>query len=307
MQSAFQPAAYARSIYDVFPGKGRPPSAFGHDRPVGPRLGMFPSAEGIAAPTSVPEPAQPVSRSGGMRISALLNEDAAPSSSTIMSEPVSRALSPKKAYDTVDAASDGTVSEKDAEGGVAARPSSAQNPAFAQQSFARSTYDQAPVDRMDARYRPSTVPPNYETTSWARHPETPSSGPSGGFFPPPPARASSAAPIVQRPVWDQGQGPGSRPHSNAHTSYTQQYPPSSHPAPPPHRESYPPAPTQSHGHSYTYGQGAPPVLERPAPRYERPEWGYNGRSASNPSPPKSSLSTSNTLPPLQNASAFERR
>ncbi|WVO16371.1 hypothetical protein L204_104046 [Cryptococcus depauperatus] len=103
------PNSGGRTIYDAFPSF-IPGS---HDR-CEPRLGMFPSSSSNT-PLSLPKitsphlafklaenssPLQPISRSGGMRISALLNDE--PSQER-----------PNVSVDFADAASDGTVDERD--------------------------------------------------------------------------------------------------------------------------------------------------------------------------------------------------
>ena len=117
-----RPTLYARSIYDVYPPSGRL-----HDHRFSePRLDVFPpnphalassrvtaikASSALSHDTSL---VKPISRPGGMRISALLNED------PIMSPPSAR--NGPLAGDTFDASSDGTVSERDVESG-ASRPS----------------------------------------------------------------------------------------------------------------------------------------------------------------------------------------
>ena len=110
-----QPALYSRSIYDVHPSGHRSTEVFGMPRyPAEPRLRMFPPSPHLGLPSlasanSDPNKQQPP-RVGGMRISALLNDDIA--------EGQSAKPQVGKSYDAMDAASDGTISERDAEGGV---------------------------------------------------------------------------------------------------------------------------------------------------------------------------------------------
>ena len=120
--SGYPQPSYGRSIYDVYQGKRS--EMFEH-KYAEPRLGMFPplppaqpshplqrpqpAPQGMYhAPAPIPTPAplqqhQPISRPGGMRISALLNED--------MTSDVRSSIPPPR--NDTDAGSDGTVSERE--------------------------------------------------------------------------------------------------------------------------------------------------------------------------------------------------
>ncbi|OCF36939.1 hypothetical protein I316_01537 [Kwoniella heveanensis BCC8398] len=123
----FRSAQPTRTIYDAFP-------SFNSQDRYEPRLGMFPPSPPHAtssingsgpALASNSSPVKPVSRSGGMRISALLNDDG-PSpkpSLNVKGEERERPSTGLSVPDTIDAASDGTVDERDLDVSGAARPS----------------------------------------------------------------------------------------------------------------------------------------------------------------------------------------
>ncbi|WVF71674.1 hypothetical protein IAT40_006482 [Kwoniella sp. CBS 6097] len=136
----FRSAQPTRTIYDAFP-------AFNNQDRYEPRLGMFPPSPPHAASTAngstlAPNssPVKPVSRSGGMRISALLNDDgpSATAKPSIITTSVGASTSVNSTErdherpstgvsvpDTIDAASDGTVDERDLDASASAvmRPS----------------------------------------------------------------------------------------------------------------------------------------------------------------------------------------
>ncbi|OCF60380.1 hypothetical protein L486_00013 [Kwoniella mangroviensis CBS 10435] len=162
----FRSAQPTRTIYDAYP------SFMSQDR-YEPRLGMFPPspphAPASATPTiqsgGVPDssPLKPVSRSGGMRISALLNDDAPAPSSIVDRRPSTAHSNP----DTIDAASDGTVDERDLDGMTRPSPRSVAPVPASAASYGR--YDQRPdLDRYRSSSSlpaPSPYPSN--TTSWS--------------------------------------------------------------------------------------------------------------------------------------------
>ncbi|WVW83661.1 hypothetical protein I302_105682 [Kwoniella bestiolae CBS 10118] len=180
---AFRPAQATRTIYDAYP------SFMSQDR-YEPRLGMFPPSPPPALPATMPDssPLKPVSRTGGMRISALLNDDA-PAPVVVDKRPSTAHSNP----DTIDAASDGTVDERDFDGMTRPSPRSvAPAPAptpSAQANYGR--YDQRPdFDR----YRSSTASP------YPHQPPTSSSW-SNDIY-----RASTTTPvphITHRPSWSE--------------------------------------------------------------------------------------------------------
>ena len=210
-----QPASYGRSIYDVYSGR-RPSEAF-EQRFAEPRLGMFPpTAQPTRAGANDVPDAAPVSRSGGMRISALLNDE--PTASLHRDPSPVKLPSMSLVTRDVDAASDGTVSERDAEGGIMTRPSPRGIPPVPGPAYSGS-YDptRAPdaYDRRDSQYRASTAQP---APYPAEH--------SGYYGHQPPPRASTAAPTLPPRQYEYGREP------HPHSYY-------SHP-PPHHSRSYPP-------------------------------------------------------------------
>jgi hypothetical protein len=218
-----QPASYGRSIYDVYSGR-RPSEAF-EQRFAEPRLGMFPPTAQPQAVANGTGDSAPVSRSGGMRISALLNDEPTATSHRDPSPVILPSMS--MVTRDVDAASDGTVSERDAEGGIIARPSPRGIPPVPGPAYP-SSYDPARApdayDRRDPAYRASTAQPA---------PYPPEHSVYYAHQPPP--RAATAAPTLPPRQYEYGRDP------HPHSYY-------SHP-PPPHSRSYPPpAPAQVSSH-----------------------------------------------------------
>ncbi|WVQ99220.1 hypothetical protein IAU59_006352 [Kwoniella sp. CBS 9459] len=133
----FRSVQPTRTIYDAFPSFGNSQQ----DR-YEPRLGMFPPSPPHAASnakgsgpgsTLAPDssPVKPVSRSGGMRISALLNDDGpaskpainASTSVNVKERERERPSTGVSVADTIDAASDGTVDDRDLDVSAVTRPS----------------------------------------------------------------------------------------------------------------------------------------------------------------------------------------
>ncbi|WRT66156.1 uncharacterized protein IL334_003109 [Kwoniella shivajii] len=160
----FRSAQPTRTIYDAYP------SYMNQDR-YEPRLAMFPPSPPHApGSTAGPDltPLKPVSRTGGMRISALLNDDAP----TISDKRPSTGYSNS---DTIDAASDGTVDERDLDGMT--RPSPRSIPPIPTSSSASASaygrYEQRPdLDRYrNASSLPAPSPyPTTSTSSWSNGP-----------------------------------------------------------------------------------------------------------------------------------------
>ncbi|KAK8864210.1 hypothetical protein IAR55_001456 [Kwoniella newhampshirensis] len=234
-----------RTIYDTYPSFMSGPDRYE------PRLGMFPpsppqaATAGTQTPGGIAEsPIKPISRPGGMRISALLNDD-----------PPAAAADVKvnlPASDSMDAASDGTIDERDMDGVI--RPSPRSNPPVpATQNGVQvlpSTYSRYEQHRPDLdRYRSSTS----VSSSPAAFAPTPSNSTWNGasqpshpdlVYPHRPATANPAAPR-HRSSWDAHAQSHSHPHPHSH-SY-------SHPHPGAHRTN-----------SYSSGT-----------RYEQPIPGYH--------------------------------
>lgn len=257
-----QPASYGRSIYDVYSGR-RPSEAF-EQRFAEPRLGMFPPASTANGTAD----AAPVSRSGGMRISALLNDEP--------TAPPRRDSSPVKLPSMsmvtrdVDAASDGTVSERDADGGIMTRPSPRGIPPVPSPAY---PYDPARgpdgYDRRDPQYRASTAQPAPYPTE---HP--------GYYSHQPPPRASTAAPTIPTRQYEYGREP--HPHayySHPPSHHSRSYPPSQ-PVQAPHH-AHPPQPHtlhaahQAHAHS---SHSAPPPSRHAQPHPPHPAHSAHSRS-----------------------------
>lgn len=232
----------------------------------------------------------PTSRPGGMRISALLNDDdAAPPPA------------PGKAYEA-DAASDGTVSERDAEGGVTrGAPPGSHNrplpPGPSAASFERRTsdvYERGEHRRQQDYHRASTAQPAIG------HPYD-----AQGYYgaPPPPPRSVSSAPALPaaprdqaRPGWEQPPRPhgydyqrdpyyGQPPHSHSHPSRS--YPPPTthqhpHPPPlPPHQQSHHSMPNRGE-HDWRGGHGS--VLSEGPIKLAPVHGTHSGHAASVPPP-----------------------
>ncbi|WVQ82410.1 hypothetical protein IAT38_004538 [Cryptococcus sp. DSM 104549] len=194
----YKPAQATRTIYDAFN------FAPNNDR-YEPRLGMFPSGPTANPPSqattpppqSAPRheassPIKAISRPGGMRISALLNDEPAV-------EPP-RATSSAGVQDTTDAASDGTVDE--GMEGVTRPSPRAPPPALAPQNYPPMRYDQ----RVDERYRSSpvtNVPPQRSSLPPSPYTTSPWSGPPPHADPSYPPRRPSAPPQSHGPSsWD---------------------------------------------------------------------------------------------------------
>lgn len=198
-------ASHARSIYDVYPSQ---PVSHDH-RYSEPRLGMFPSSPRVLPPSytqAIPNgnahrpttesPVNPISRPGGMRISALLNDDGDESLAI---------RSGMRGPDGLDAASDGTVSERDAEGGVA-RASPHSMVSVPGPSRYEDKYQRGPsggsFERPDLdRFRAHSAKTYYEI-------QTPAWPSRAGYFP---QRAATATPALPhhstRPSWDPPRNP----------------------------------------------------------------------------------------------------
>ncbi len=195
----------ARSIYDVYLSQ-----TSAHDyHYTEPRLGLFPPSPHLAPPPLTPappnglstsalfvSPVKAISRPGGMRISALLNDDG------------NDGLRSGSRGPDVDAASDGTVSERDAEGGVSrASPRSAAT--LPVSSWQTERYGRrlsgGSSDRPDLdRFRSNSDQSQYDT----RPPEWPRRQMEPGYYPP---RAAAVVPSFTHhttpPSWDPPRNP----------------------------------------------------------------------------------------------------
>jgi hypothetical protein len=229
-------------------------SSEGYSHPFGePRLGTFlpnhlgpnqlPPLQSTSSSNIESSPIKHViSRPGGMNISSLLND--APSNDD-------------QRMTAMDAASDGTVSERDAEGGIKRSPQSLPTVAFPpmrERGPSFGSYDRPEMDR----YRASSAPRPYAydptlQPAWRGRQDGPS---SQSYHPPRPATvAPTLPPITNRPSWNPNLNPPPIPHSHSQ--------PISHDHPP-------------------LGVFNPPNLHRPqssTATYERPqgpghEWRY---------------------------------
>lgn len=153
---------------------------------------MFPPHNGTTLPplTNLPHnladsPVKPISRPGGMRISALLNDDAA-------AEPIPRTQSGEHIIN--DATSDGTVSERDVD------ITSPSRQIYPQPRRISSSIERPDLDRF--RSAPALARP-YTSTAWSPSDPNPNPHPNGSYFPAPAPvpRASSAnpAPTLSHP------------------------------------------------------------------------------------------------------------
>ncbi|OXG36527.1 hypothetical protein C367_00054 [Cryptococcus neoformans Ze90-1] len=193
-----------RTIYDAFP------SFMSSQDRYEPRLGMFPSSNPVNTPTPashaphIPQsaaksaeennsPVRPISRAGGMRISALLNDET-PAEAGAQGE---IGVVP----DSIDAASDVTIDEHELD--VVAGPSPRSLPAAPGPSAGYQPYDQ----RRDERYSshasqsPSLPHMSYSPNAWnGIRPEAP---PIYGHAPPMPPPT-----LAHRGSWESHPPPG---------------------------------------------------------------------------------------------------
>lgn len=193
-----------RTIYDAFP------SFMSSQGRYEPRLGMFPSSNPVNTPTPashaphIPQsaaksaeennsPVRPISRAGGMRISALLNDET-PAEAGAQGE---IGVVP----DSIDAASDVTIDEHELD--VVAGPSPRSLPAAPGPSAGYQPYDQ----RRDERYSshasqsPSLPHMSYSPNAWnGIRPEAP---PIYGHAPPMPPPT-----LAHRGSWESHPPPG---------------------------------------------------------------------------------------------------
>ncbi|WVR07248.1 hypothetical protein IAU60_004289 [Kwoniella sp. DSM 27419] len=300
----FRSAIPTRTIYDAFPT-----SFAGSDR-YEPRLGMFPPSPPAGSAGQAPSvenpPLKPVSRSGGMRISALLNDDR-PAASKERERP----LTGNSTSDTVDAASDGTVDDRDMDGMIRPSPRSAPPVVNTPSSQGYQGYPAGQSQhRPDLdRYRSSaSVPATSQTfaptpANWAPTPAgvSPAPRPAADVYHRDRGRASTTTPVpstlhhavpptVHRTSWPEpGHGhPQAHahhyPHASAHgnpspvppsAQRTGHYPPQAAPG---RYESLPPM-QQHHHQQYDYpsDRSYPRDAAYPQQRPSHPHGVYSGQ------------------------------